>query len=209
MYTLEMTLLEEGREIECIRRKTGLRKLTKKGNRLFVNHREVKLRGACRHEISPKAGRALTRELIEQDVALFKEANCNYIRTSHYPPSEYFLELCDENGIYVEDELALAFIARTLPYTQRDPEQTGRYLSHFTEVLARDYNHPSVIIWSLCNESFGGSNFDLLNRYVHRKDPTRLTKFSYPMTIREEHEMPDIWSIHYSEYDTDLAKKKR
>lgn len=208
MYTLEMTLLEEGREIECIRRKTGLRKLTKKGNRLFVNHREVKLRGACRHEISPRAGRALTRELIEQDVALFKEANCNYIRTSHYPPSEYFLELCDENGIYVEDELALAFIARTLPYTQRDPEQTGRYLSHFTEVLARDYNHPSVIIWSLCNESFGGSNFDLLNRYVHRKDPTRLTKFSYPMTIREEHEMPDIWSIHYSEYDTDLAKKR-
>ena len=162
----------------------------------------------CRHEISPRNGRALTNELIEQDVALFKEANCNYIRTSHYPPSEYFLDQCDEHGIYVEDELALAFIARTLPYTQRDPKETNRYLSHFAETMARDYNHPCVIIWSLCNESFGGHNFDLLNRFAHLKDPTRMTKFSYPMTIREEHEMPDIWSIHYSEYNADLAGKK-
>lgn len=208
MYTLRTELFRDGKRLERIERKTGLRKLERKGNRLFVNGQEIKLRGACRHEITPRAGRALTREWIEKDVALFKEANCNYIRTSHYPPSEYFLELCDEKGIYVEDELALAFIARTLPYTQQDPEQTRRYLSHFTECLARDYNHPSVIIWSLCNESFGGYNFDLLNRYARRKDPTRMTKFSYPMTLREEYEMPDIWSIHYSEYDTDLAKKR-
>lgn len=208
LYSLEMKLIQNGTLMETVRKKTGLRRLERKGNRLFVNQQEVKLRGVCRHEISPRSGRALTRELIEQDVALFKEANCNYIRTSHYPPSEYFLELCDEYGIYVEDELALAFIARTLPYTQRDPEQTDRYLSHFTECLARDYNHPSVIIWSLCNESFGGYNFDLLNRYVHKKDPTRMTKFSYPMTIREEHEMPDIWSIHYSEYNADLSQKR-
>ena len=194
--------------LEQINKKVGLRKLERKGNRLFVNHNEVKLRGVCRHEISPRNGRALTNELIEQDVALFKEANCNYIRTSHYPPSEYFLDQCDEHGIYVEDELALAFIARTLPYTQRDPKETNRYLSHFAETMARDYNHPCVIIWSLCNESFGGHNFDLLNRFAHLKDPTRMTKFSYPMTIREEHEMPDIWSIHYSEYNADLAGKK-
>ncbi len=208
LYTLEIDLYRNGEKLETVKRRTGLRRLERKGNRLFVNKHEVKLRGVCRHEISPRCGRALTRELIEQDVDLFKEANCNYIRTSHYPPSEYFLDQCDEKGIYVEDELALAFIARTLPYTQRDPEETERYLSHFTECMARDYNHPSVIIWSLCNESFGGHNFDLLNQYVHRLDPTRMTKFSYPMTMREEHEMPDIWSIHYSEYDTDLAKKR-
>lgn len=208
LYTLRTELYKNGERLECMERKTGLRRLERKGNRLFVNGQEIKLRGACRHEIAPRTGRALTKEIIEKDVALFQEANCNYIRTSHYPPSEYFLELCDEKGIYVEDELALAFIARTLPYTQQDPEQTQRYLSHFTECLARDYNHPSVIIWSLCNESFGGCNFDLLNRYAHRKDPTRMTKFSYPMTLREEYEMPDIWSIHYSEYNTDLSKKR-
>lgn len=214
LYRLELTLYRldaaagTWEPLEKINKKAGLRKLERKGNRLFVNHNEVKLRGVCRHEISPRNGRALTKELIEQDVALFKEANCNYIRTSHYPPSEYFLEQCDEHGIYVEDELALAFIARSLPYTQRDPKETGRYLGHFAETMARDYNHPCVIIWSLCNESFGGHNFDLLNRFAHLKDPTRMTKFSYPMTIREEHEMPDIWSIHYSEYNADLAGKK-
>lgn len=208
MYSMEIDLYRDGVKLETVRKKTGLRRLEKKGSRLFINGREIKLRGACRHEIGPRSGRALTRELIRQDVALFKEANCNYVRTSHYPPSEYFLDLCDEKGIYVEDELALAFIAKTLPYTQRDPGQTDRYISHFTECLARDYNHPCVIIWSLCNESFGGYNFDLLNRFVHSKDPTRMTKFSYPMTIREEHEMPDIWSIHYSEYNTELGKKR-
>lgn len=208
MYTVEIALYSQGQKLESLCRRTGLRKLERKGNRLFVNKQEIKLKGVCRHETSALRGRATTREIIEQDVALFKEANCNYIRTSHYPPTEYFLELCDENGLYVELELALAFIARTLPYTQRDPEHTERYISHFTECLARDYNHPSIVMWSMCNESFGGYNFDLLNRYIHRKDPTRMTKFSYPMTIREEHEMPDIWSIHYSEYDTDLAMKR-
>lgn len=208
LYLARISLYADGVEVERVTKQVGLRKLTRAGNRLFVNGREVKLHGSCRHETSALRGRATTKEMIETDVALFKEANCNYIRTSHYPPSEYFLDLCDARGIYVEDELALAFIARSLPYTQRDPAETARYISHFTECLARDYNHASVIIWSLCNESFGGYNFDILNRFVHKKDPTRVTKFSYPMTIREEHEMPDIWSIHYSEYDTDLAKKR-
>ncbi len=208
LYQLKVCLLLDGRKAELVQRQVGLRRLQRKGNRLFVNHHEVKLRGVCRHETTAERGRATTKELIRLDVERFKEANCNYVRTSHYPPSAYFLELCDRYGIYVEDELALAFIARSLPYTQRDPEETTRYLSHFAECLARDYNHPSVIIWSLCNESFGGFNFDLLNRFAHKKDPTRPTKFSYPMTIQEEHELPDIWSIHYSEYDTDLAKKR-
>ncbi len=208
LYRLVTELYRGEEKLETLEKRTGLRQIERRGNRLYVNGREVKLRGTCRHEISPRSGRALTRELIRKDVELFKEANCNYIRTSHYPPSAYFLELCDEQGIYVEDEMALAFVAKTTLYSQRDPEQTGRFLSHFTELLARDYNHPSVIIWSLANESFGGYNFDLLNRYIHRKDPTRMTKFSYPMTIQEEHEMPDIWSIHYSEYDTDLGKKR-
>ncbi len=208
LYQLKVRLLFDGREEELVQRQVGLRRLQRKGNRLFVNHCEVKLRGVCRHETTAERGRATTRELIRLDVERFKEANCNYVRTSHYPPSAYFLELCDRYGIYVEDELALTFIARSLPYTQRDPEETTRYLRHFAECLARDYNHPSVIIWSLCNESFGGFNFDLLNRFAHKKDSTRFTKFSYPMTMQEEHELPDIWSIHYSEYDTDLAKKR-
>ena len=207
LYSLKLTVWKGEEMLEETGHAFGFRQITRVENQLYVNGQEVKLRGACRHEITPLNGRCTTKELIEKDVALFKEANCNYIRTSHYPPSEYFLQLCDERGIYVEDELALAFIARTLPYTQRDPKETKRYLSHFSELVARDYSHPSVIIWSLCNESFGGYNFDLLNRYAHRIDPTRPTKFSYPMTMREEHEPVDIWSIHYSNLEEDLAKK--
>lgn len=208
LYTAAVSLVKSGRPIEETKKQFGFRQIVRRENQLFVNGKEVKLRGSCRHEISPLDGRCVSRELIDRDVALFKEANCNYIRTSHYPPSEYFLDACDRAGIYVEDELALAFIARTLDYTQQDPAQTQRYLSHFTEVLARDYSHPSVLIWSLCNESFGGYNFDLLNRFAHKADPTRPTKFSYPMTMREEHEPVDIWSIHYSELDEDLSEKK-
>ncbi len=207
LYTLRLRISRQEEIIEEIEHKFGFREIRRVGNQLFVNGHEVKLRGACRHEISPLHGRCLTKELIDEDVALFKEANCNYIRTSHYPPSEYFLQRCDEEGIYVEDELALAFIARTLPYTQRDPKETRRYLTHFAEVLARDYSHPCVLIWSLCNESFGGYNFDLLNRFAHRMDPSRPTKFSYPMTMREEHEAVDLWSIHYSNLEEDLARK--
>jgi len=207
LYYIRASVCSGDEVLQQVTHRFGFRQITRVDNRLFVNGDEVKLHGACRHETSPLNGRALTRELIEQDVALFKEANCNYIRTSHYPPSEYFLELCDEKGIYVEDELDMAFIARTLDYTQRDPEHTERYLSVFAELLARDYSHPCVLIWSLCNESFGGYNFDLMNRFAHRMDPTRPTKFSYPMTMRQEHEPADIWSIHYSNLEEDLSKK--
>ena len=208
LYTVTINLIKEGRIIETTGQKTGLRKIERQGNHLYLNGKELKLHGVCRHEITPTNGRATTHDQILKDVKLFKEANINYIRTSHYPPNRYLLELCDEYGIYVEDELALAFISKTLPFTPEDPALTPRYISHFTECLARDYNHPSVIIWSLCNESFGGYNFDQLNRYVHYKDPTRVTKFSYPMTVREEHESPDLWSIHYSEYGMDLGQKR-
>ena len=208
LYTLCLLTRRGDVITEETKLRIGLRQIDRAGNRLYVKGQEVKLRGSCRHEISALNGRCLTPELIREDVALFKEANCNYIRTSHYPPSEYFLDLCDEAGIYVEDELPLAFIARTLDYTQRDPAQTERYLSIFNDIYARDGNHPSVLMWSLCNESFGGYNFDLLNRHAQRTDPTRPTKFSYPMTIREEHDSVDIWSVHYSNWDEDLAAKK-
>ena len=208
LYTLTLDVEKNGGTTERVIHRQGFRQITRAGNRLYVNGREVKLRGACRHEISAHEGRTVSRELIEMDVKLFKAANCNYIRTSHYPPSEYFLQLCDEYGMYVEDEAPLAFIARTLDYTQRDPAQTDRYLSVWAELYARDGSHPSVIMWSLCNESFGGYNFDLLNRFAQHRDPTRPTKFSYPMTVRQEHAPVDIWSIHYSNWNEDLSEKR-
>lgn len=208
LYTLCLRVCKDGEVLETVEKKFGFRQIERRQNQVFVNGKEIKLHGVCRHEVSPFHGRCLTKELIDQDVQLFKEANCNYIRTSHYSPSEYFLEACDRVGIYVEDELGLAFVAKNTAYTQRDPSETQRFLSHFQEAMARDYSHPCVIIWSLCNESFGGYNFDILNRYIHKKDPTRLTKFSYPMTMQLEHEAMDVWSIHYTNQNVDLSEKR-
>lgn len=207
-YTLRLTLLGEGTVLEQTEQAFGVRQIDRVQNRLYVNKQEVKLRGACRHEITPANGRAVTRAWIDEDIRLFKKANCNYIRTSHYPPSEYFLDQCDRWGLYVEDELDLAFIAKTGPYYQRDPACTARFQSVFAEVLARDFNHPSVLFWSIANEAYGGCNYDCINQFAHQADPTRPTKFSYPMTIRPEAEPVDIFSIHYANWDSELDKKR-
>lgn len=208
LYTLEISLKDGNRTLETVKNRIGFREIRREGNQVFINRREVKLRGTCRHEVTPLNGRSVPKETIRRDVELFKEANINYVRTSHYPPSSYFLDLCDEYGIYVEDELALAFIARTLDYTEQDPRETGRYLSHFAETYARDGSHPCVIIWSLCNESFCGTNFDLLNHFAKQTDPSRLTKFSYPMTMREDYLPVDVWSIHYGNVEDDPSVRR-
>lgn len=212
LYTLVVDLYEQKDNkdilLESVSRRFGFRQIEIVGNQMFVNGDEIKLRGVCRHEITALTGRSVPADITKQDVLLFKQANINYIRTSHYPPSELFLDLCDEYGIYVEDELALAFIARSEDYTQRDPAYAQRYLSHFTEVLERDRSHPSVIIWSIANESFGGHNFNRINQFMHEEDSGRPTKFSYPMTMQAEHEDVDIWSIHYANIDSDLSAQK-
>ncbi|MDW7659640.1 MAG: glycoside hydrolase family 2 TIM barrel-domain containing protein, partial [Bacillota bacterium] len=207
LYRLQATLLSGGIPVETASRRVGFREIRRIGNRLFVNGDEVKLRGVCRHDISPLNGRTLTDEELRADVRLFKEANINYIRTSHYPPSEAFLDLCDQAGIYVEDEVGLAFIGRSLKYTEKSPAHTERYLTFMSELIERDRSHPCVLIWSLANESFYGPNFAAINAWAHREDPSRPTKFSYPMTMQEEDEPVDIWSVHYPNFDSDLAKK--
>lgn len=207
LYRLQAELQSGNTVIEKVSRKFGFRSIRREENHLYVNGDEVKLRGVCRHDISPLNGRTVTEEELKKDILLFKEANINYIRTSHYPPSEKFLDLCDEIGFYVEDEIGLAFIGRTLKETERSPAHAKRYLTFFSELIERDRSHPCVLIWSLANESFYGPNFALLNAYAHQEDPSRLTKFSYPMTMREEDDPVDIWSIHYIHCDADLSKK--
>ncbi|MCK5701214.1 MAG: hypothetical protein KAI29_08680, partial [Cyclobacteriaceae bacterium] len=109
LYSVISTIIENDVEILKIPRKIGFREVVVDGNSLLVNGKPVKLRGACRHDIHPLLGRMTTQEYDLKDVLLAKEANMNFIRTSHYPPSEAFLDYCDEYGIYVEDETAVCF----------------------------------------------------------------------------------------------------
>lgn len=208
LYTLTAALYDrDGRPLETVKRRIGFRQVDIRGNELLINGVPVKLRGVCRHDYAPDTGHCLSQDQILEDVKLFKEANCNYIRTSHYPPSRYFLNLCDRYGLYVEDEIGYAFIGRTLKFSQKAPELAERYLRYFAELIERDRSNPSVIIWSIANESFYGPNFALCNRYAKQECPNIPTKFSYPMTMQEEDEPVDIWSIHYANYDTDLGAK--
>ena len=103
LYTLTARVMKDGACTEIACRRIGFRQIRREGSQVYLNGDLLKLRGINRHDIHPVTGRAITHELVEKDVRLFKEANINFIRTSHYPPRPDFLDLCDEYGIYVED----------------------------------------------------------------------------------------------------------
>jgi len=204
LYTL-VTTLSDGEETVLSRTdRVGFREVEVDGNKLLVNGRPVKLRGADRHDIHPLLGRMTTPELDRQDVRLAKEANMNFIRTSHYPPSESFLQYCDEYGLYVEDESAVCFIHthradyyRETGTSQDDPGFTGRYLSQLKEMVDNHRNHPSVIIWSIGNENYYGSNFLKSYQWIKETDLTRPVIYSYPGQVPDSLRIYDILSIHY------------
>ncbi len=130
------------------------------GDGFYVNGRKIRLKGVNRHSAWPTSGRTTSRELSEQDVRLIRGMNMNAVRMSHYPPDRHFLEAADELGLYVIDELA--------GWQDAYATEPGRPLVE--ELVRRDVNHPSVVIWANGNE--GGSNPELLPTYA-REDPQR------------------------------------
>lgn len=211
LYTVLATLYENENEILKTSKKIGFREVEVKGNQLLVNGNPVKLRGACRHDINPLLGRMTTPDYDKKDVLLAKEANMNFIRTSHYPPSETFLEYCDKYGIYVEDETAVCFVGshRTEAYratgaSQSDPDYTHWYLSQLEEMVNNHRNHPGVIIWSIGNENTFGSNFIKSYNWVKQNDTTRPVIYSYPGQVPDSLELYDIISMHYPSWQGNL-----
>jgi len=203
LYKLDISFYERNKKIYSKTYSVGFRELKVLGNKFFVNGIKIKLRGTCRHDVHPLLGRVSTLEYEIQDVMLAKEANINFIRTSHYPPTESFLNLCDEYGIYVEDETAVCFADtwRREPYfpgaTQNDTAFTGRYLSQLKEMISNHRNHPSVIMWSIGNENRWGDNFKKSYDWVKKNDPTRPVLFSYPGFAPDSIKIYDIVSLHY------------
>lgn len=211
LYTVVTTLIDEGVETLKIPEKIGFREVEVDGNELLVNGMPVKLRGACRHDIHPLLGRMTTAEYDKQDVLLAKEANMNFIRTSHYPPSKTFLEYCDEYGIYVEDETAVCFVGshRTEVYratgaSQSDPAFKEWYLSQLEEMVEYHRNHPSIIIWSIGNENLFGTNFKASYNWMKKNDTTRPIIFSYPGHVPDSVEAYEILSMHYPSWQGNL-----
>lgn len=213
LYTLEATLYDKGTRISRLIRRIGFREVRIDGNRMLVNGSPVKLRGACRHDIHPTLGRTTTAELDSLDAILFKRANMNFVRTSHYPPNERFLDFCDRYGIYVECETGACFVNtyRQKNYapgaSQNDSTFTDRYVGQCREMVGSFRSHPSILFWSIGNESAYGSNFQQCWDWIKSNDTTRPVIFSYPGSSREQKaQIFDILSMHYQDVYGNVAQ---
>ncbi|WP_141208789.1 glycoside hydrolase family 2 TIM barrel-domain containing protein [Streptomyces griseorubiginosus] len=148
---------------------------------LTVNGRPISLRGVNRHEWHPLTGRTLTGDTMLTDVLLMKQHNINAVRTSHYPPDHRFLDLCDEHGLWVFCEGDLETHGFEPGGWRRnpsdDPAWREAYLDRTARLVERDKNHPSVIVWSLGNESGTGANLAAAAAWIRQRDDSRLIHY--------------------------------
>ena len=182
LYRLTTSLLVNGEVQQTVTQNIGFRQVVVKGNQLLVNGKPIKLHGVNRHSVHPLTGRSISPELERKDAELFRQANCNYIRTSHYPPSEEFLNACDSLGLFVESEASLTWIQHHASpiwklWNYTDQKFLPYMLSANIERIQGERNHPSVIIWSLANESRWSPLWEKVNAIVKQFDPSRPTSF--------------------------------
>jgi beta-galactosidase len=173
LYRLVVTLADAaGRTVEATGCRVGFRRVEVRDRQLLVNGRAVLLKGVNRHEHDDRRGKAVTRESMIADILLMKRFNINAVRTCHYPDDAAWYDLCDEYGIYLIDEANIES-HHYYHHLCRDPRWTAAFVDRGMRMVERDKNHPSVIIWSLGNESGYGPNHDALAGCIRGRDPTR------------------------------------
>ena len=173
LYTLKLELQDGARRtIEQTSLQVGFRQINIRGGQLLINGNAIKIRGVNRHEHDPYKARVMTEELMLKDLRLMKEANINAVRLAHYPNCPRWYELCDSIGMYVMDEADCEThgLRGTLAST---PDWADAFLDRCIRMAERDKNHPSVIFWSLGNESGYGPNQAAMSAWLHEFDPTR------------------------------------
>ena len=173
LYTLVLSLKDAaGSVVETESARIGFREVEVQDGRFLVNGRPVRLYGVDRHEHDPDTGQAVPYERMVQDVELLKRYNINAVRTSHYPNDPKWYELCDRYGIYLIDEANLETHGVTGRLTN-DPQWLQAFVGRAVGMVERDKNHPSVVMWSLGNESGMGPNHAAMAGWIHANDPTR------------------------------------
>lgn len=182
LYQLTTELIVDGKTVQTVGKRVGFREIKVKGNELLVNGKPIKLRGVNRHSVHPLTGRSISAALDRKDAELFLAANCNYIRTSHYPPSQDFLDAADELGLFVESEASLAWVEHgASPIWKRWNYQDEKFLPYMIQAnvdnVQANKNHPSLIIWSLGNESKWSPLWAKVKDVVKKIDPSRPTSF--------------------------------
>ncbi|RIX51404.1 DUF4981 domain-containing protein [Paenibacillus nanensis] len=208
LYTLVLKLADsQSNVLETTRSKVGFRRFEIQDGLMTINGKRILFKGVNRHEFSCRTGRAVTKEEMVQDIRLMKAHNINAVRTSHYPNHPLWYDLCDEYGLYVIDETNLETHG-SWQYGQQElgdltvpgsrSEWTDNVLDRCKSMFERDKNHPSILIWSLGNESFGGDNFIKMYDYFRAEDPSRLVHYEGVFHWRASEAASDIESQMYT-----------
>ena len=210
LYTLVLSLKDEdGNLLETESCRVGFRKFEIKDNLMLINGKRIVFKGVNRHEFHPDKGRAIDREDMLADIILMKSYNINAVRTSHYPNDELWYDLCDEHGLYVIDENNLETHGTWCMGQTEDeiipaskPEWTDALIDRCNSMYQRDKNHPSVLIWSLGNEAWGGDNFIEMHKFFKDNDPLRIVQYEGIVHARKWEAASDVESQMYSKVGT-------
>jgi len=173
LYALVVSLVSpSGEQPEHVALRLGFRSVEVRDRKLLVNGERVMIRGVNRHEHDERTGKTLDLDGMIKDIELLKRANFNAVRLSHYPNDERWYDLCDEYGLYLFDEANVESHAY-YDHLCRDQRWAAAFLERGSRMVVRDRNHPSVIVWSLGNESGYGCNHDAMAAWIRSADPTR------------------------------------
>ncbi len=175
---------------------------------LLINGVSVLLKGVNHHDTHPETGYAITDEFIRYELEQMKALNVNCIRTSHYPPSPEFLNLCDEMGFYVMDECDIethGFCDRNGNWKEdrpeewpcEDPRWQEEFISRLQRMVERDKNHPCIFSWSMGNEAGYGQNHTAMLGWIKQRDPSRLSHYEGGYLKPYEEAPTDIWAMMY------------
>ena len=182
LYTLTAeALAADGSVTEAAAFRVGFRKVEIRGGQLLVNGKPILIKGVNRHEMEPNTGYYVTREEMVRDIREMKRLNMNAVRTCHYPDTPLWYDLCDEYGLYVVDEANV----ESHGYHYRDksknlagnPAFAAAHLDRNRRMVLRDYNHPSIIVWSTGNEAGNGPNFERCYDWIKAFDPSRPVQY--------------------------------
>ena len=212
LYELDVIIIDHAGNIaEVAVQRIGFRRFRIEDGIMTINGRRIVFKGADRHEFDAKRGRAITKQDMIDDVMFCKRHNINAIRTSHYPNQDYWYELCDEYGIYLIDETNLEthgswclpgdVLTEETAVPGSKPQWEGACVDRVNSMMRRDYNHPSVLIWSLGNESYAGDVFRAMYRHAHDIDPNRPVHYEGVTHNRDYDDVSDIETHMYVHAD--------
>ena len=185
LYKLKITSTsDKGSEVSYVN--VGFREVVIRNAQVLVNGQPVLFKGTDRHEMSAKGGYVLSEEEMLRDIRIFKELNINAVRTSHYPNDPRWYDLCDKYGIYVVDEgniesHGMGYGEKTLG---NNPIYKTSHLERDSRMVRRDFNHPSIVIWSMGNEAGDGDNFQACFDWIKAYDPSRPVQYERALDHR-------------------------